>query len=71
MNGTTTTLEIGGMSCGHCVARVQKALAAVPGVTVESVRIGNATIASDGTPATLQAVSAALDDAGYPLTASR
>ncbi len=70
MSLTTKTLEISGMSCGHCVAHVQKALAAVPGVTVEQVAIGRATVAFDGEPATLQAIGAALDDAGYPLTPS-
>ena len=29
---TTISLDIQGMSCNHCVMRVQKALAAVPGV---------------------------------------
>ena len=28
----TTILSIGGMTCDHCAMRVQKALAAVPGV---------------------------------------
>lgn len=28
-----TKLEIKGMTCGHCVSAVEKALAAVPGVT--------------------------------------
>lgn len=28
----SVTLEIGGMSCGHCVAAVKRALSGVPGV---------------------------------------
>ncbi len=71
MSTTTKTLALDGMSCGHCVARVQKALASVPGVTVESVKVGSATIAFDGGDATLDAIGAALDDAGYPIAAGR
>ena len=32
-----TTIQINGMSCGHCVSAVRKALTAVPGVTVGDV----------------------------------
>ncbi len=71
MSTTTKTLALEGMSCGHCVAAVQKALAAVPGVTVEAVKIGSATVAFDGGDATLDAIGAALDDAGYPVVAGR
>ena len=46
-------IAIDGMSCGHCVAAVRGALEALPGVTVQSVEIGAATVAYDdgaGTP---------------------
>ena len=33
------TLHITGMSCGHCLNAVNQALAALPGLAVESVRI--------------------------------
>ena len=36
------TLAIDGMHCGGCVRRVQKALADVPGVTVDKVEVGSA-----------------------------
>lgn len=69
MNTTTqttgTTLNIDGMTCGHCVQAVTKALSAVPGVKVRSVAVGSAVIeAADGW-ITGKAV-AALDEAGYP-----
>lgn len=73
MNTTTNTtgaitLAIDGMSCGHCVQAVNKALAAVPGVTVRSVAVGSAVIeAADGWAAG-KAV-AALDEAGFPAKA--
>ena len=33
------TMKIGGMSCGHCVSSVDKALKKLDGVQVESVAI--------------------------------
>lgn len=64
----TTTLNIDGMSCGHCVQAVTKALSAVPGVTVRSVAVGSAVIeAADGW--TTGKAVAALDEAGYPAKA--
>ena len=65
------SFEVKGMSCGHCVAHVRTALEAVPGIAVNEVTIGRATVACDGQPATLQAIGAALDDAGYPLAPAR
>jgi copper chaperone CopZ len=58
-------LTIQGMSCGHCVRSVRNALASVPGVEVNDVQIGTATVETDGTPASIDAIIAALDDAGY------
>jgi Cu+-exporting ATPase len=64
----TITLSIAGMSCSHCVASVRSALAAVPGVAVEDVRLGSATVRGDATPATTAALLAAVEDAGYEAT---
>lgn len=63
-----TTLSIDGMTCGHCVAAVTKALSAVPGVKVMSVAVGSAVIETVDGWATGKAV-AALDEAGYPAKA--
>ena len=58
------TLAISGMSCGHCVAAVKSALDAVPGVAVQNVTIGSATVALD--PATSPDTAlAAVREAGY------
>lgn len=59
----TLSLSIRGMTCGHCVARVRTALAAVPGVQVEDVRVGSADVVTEGTPAAT--VLAAVTAAGY------
>lgn len=45
----TVQRSIAGMTCGHCAASVRQALADVPGVQVQDVRIG----ATSGTPAQL------------------
>ena len=50
MNTIQTTLSIDGMTCGHCVKSVQKALAAIPGVRTVDVQLANgtATVVHDG-----------------------
>lgn len=63
------TLSIDGMSCGHCVQAVTKALSALPGVRVRSVAIGTAQIEADDGAAASQAVTA-LQATGYPARAT-
>ena len=60
------SLDITGMSCGHCVSRVQKTLAALDGVAVRAVAIGSAELDLDSARQTPAAVLAALNAAGYP-----
>ncbi|MED5613960.1 heavy metal translocating P-type ATPase [Janthinobacterium sp. P210005] len=59
-------LAIEGMSCASCVGRVEKALAAVPGVTQASVNLATevAKVTSD-TPIPLATLQAAVEKAGY------
>ena len=59
------TMKIDGMSCGHCVSAVDKALQQVDGVKVESVRIGAATISYDPSAVSEQRISDAVADEGY------
>jgi len=66
---TETTLAITGMHCGHCVMRVQKALGALPGVTVKQVEIGRATLAYDPAQASPDAIRQAIEDVGYQVAA--
>ena len=59
------TLRIDGMSCGHCVARVEKALSKLDGVSVGRVGIGSAEIDYDPARTTFASIREAIDDAGY------
>jgi copper chaperone len=63
------TLTIDGMHCDHCVDAVRDALDALDGVTVHSVDIGSAEISYDTSLVSEENVAAAVDDAGYELTA--
>jgi len=64
-------IEIEGMSCGHCVASVKKALDEVAGATVESVEVGSASVAYDPAMTSVEAIKSAVRDAGYEVSASR
>lgn len=59
------TLALGGMTCGHCVGSVRRALGAVDGVTVEDVRVGSATFTLDDGIVTVDEIAAAVEEAGY------
>ena len=58
-------MKIEGMSCNHCVMRVKKAIDQLPGVIESSVEIGAAKVVYDDKTVTKEAVSKAVDDAGY------
>jgi copper chaperone CopZ len=62
------TLAITGMTCGHCVAAVKKALAAIPGVEAVEVTLSppRAVVACDPTRATLEMLTKATAEEGYP-----
>lgn len=59
------TLKIDGMSCGHCVARVEKTLAKLDGVAVRKVDLGSAEVMYDPSRTPFERIRQALDDAGY------
>ncbi|AZL07270.1 MAG: heavy-metal-associated domain-containing protein [Brevibacterium aurantiacum] len=66
---TTTTINVNGMTCGHCEAAVKEELGALPGVTDVAVELN----AGGDSPVTITsekdldeaAISAAVDEAGY------
>ena len=55
-------LNISGMSCGHCVKRVDNAVKALAGVTSAEVKVGEAVVEGDFS---VDALKEAIDDAGY------
>jgi copper chaperone len=58
------TFSISGMSCGHCLKAVSRALSGVEGIELKSVRIGQAEVSAADAAAAEQA-KAAIEDAGY------
>jgi len=68
---TTTTYDVLGMTCEHCVASVSTELSGLSGVDsvqVELVAGGASKVAvSSAAPLDREAVAAAIDEAGYAL----
>src|SRR5512142_424253 len=58
-------LEVEGMTCASCVARVEKALKKVPGVEEASVNLATETATIQAAPSVAQAAIAAIRKAGY------
>lgn len=69
--GNAVTLRVEGMTCAHCVARVQKALAAAPGVRAANVDLetGIAEIRADVRTDTA-ALIGVVEAAGYAARAA-
>ena len=61
----TQRIEIGGMSCGHCVLQVRRALESVDGVEVEAVEVGQAVVSMSAGEGRREAVVEAIRAAGY------
>ena len=62
---TPLNLTIDGMSCGHCVMNVQKALRALDGVDVQQVLVGSAALSYDPAKRTVEDILDAIRDQGY------
>ncbi|MDQ0380428.1 heavy-metal-associated domain-containing protein [Amycolatopsis thermophila] len=67
---TQQTYTVTGMTCGHCVASVTEEVGEIPGVTDVAVDLptGTVTVTSEQ-ELTTDAVRAAVEEAGYQLTA--
>lgn len=63
-------MKIDGMTCGHCVSQVTKALTEIDGVNVEQVTVGTATISFDPGAASEASISQAIEDQGYAVAAT-
>ena len=65
-----TVYKVPGMSCGHCVMRVQKALSALDGVDLVEIDLESKDVEVDyEAPADDAAIRAALEEIGYPAEA--
>ena len=64
------TMNIDGMSCGHCVSAVKGALASLEGVQVEQVTVGQATVSYDPAAISAERIAQAVTDEGYPVVAA-
>jgi copper chaperone CopZ len=66
-----TTINVSGMTCGHCVSAVTMELSLLPTVTEVAVDLesGQVTITSDAALQQAQ-LATAIDEAGYELVSS-
>ena len=59
------------MSCGHCSARVENALNAIEGVSAKVDLEAKTAVVTYPDTVTVDALKAAVTDAGYSITGSR
>ncbi len=60
-----TVLKVVGMSCGHCVGAVEKAVAGVGASGKVDLAAGLVTVDYDEATVSLSDIKAAIDDQGY------
>jgi copper chaperone len=66
---TTRTFEVPAISCGHCKQAIEGAVGALDDVERVAVDIEARTVAVEGSAAD-EAVTAAIDEAGYEVAGS-
>jgi copper chaperone len=66
---TTRTYTVEGMTCQHCVNAVSGEVGQLPGVTDVAVDLNHGTVAVTADRLDDEAVRAAVDEAGYRVTA--
>ena len=64
------TMTIDGMSCGHCVMAVRRALQGIDGVEVQEVKVGTATVAFDPGAVSTDRLTQAIAEEGYEVVAA-
>lgn len=65
MSNDILTLNVPGMSCGHCEAAVRAEIGSVPGVTGVDVDLDSKDVTVTGAELDRAAIIAAIDEAGY------
>ena len=70
-SGVTSTLNVAGMTCGHCVSAVTEELAEIPGVSGVDVSLDpngvSTVVVTSDAPLDRAHVAAAIEEAGYTL----
>jgi copper chaperone len=61
----TLTVNVPGMTCGHCESAVKNEVGHVPGVTAVEVDLDSKDVIVTGTGLDRSAIVAAIDEAGY------
>lgn len=64
----TVTLSVPGMTCGHCEAAVKSEVGSVTGVESVSVDLATKDVVVTGNALDVDALVAAVDEAGYEAT---
>jgi copper chaperone len=67
---TQLTMDISGMTCGHCVGSVKRALQGLHGVAIEQVTIGTATVSYDAGATSPAKIAEAIEEEGYRIVAT-
>jgi copper chaperone CopZ len=67
MTSVETTVVIGGMSCGGCVASLTRVLKSVPGIEPLEIEVGKAHLRIDTMTVTPEVLAAAVTRAGFSI----
>jgi copper ion binding protein len=67
---TEKTYTVTGMTCEHCVHAVRSEVGKVPGVTTVDVELDSGRVTVTGEQFTDEQVAAAVDEAGYAISAA-
>jgi len=65
MSMATVTLQVKGMSCGHCVQSVQNALKEIGAAGTVDLASGKVTVEYEEGKVSLEALKEAIEDQGY------
>jgi len=65
---STVTVNVTGMSCGHCATSVREEVGSIPGVTAVAVDVASGKLTIDSEhDVEAEAIKSAVEEAGYQL----
>ena len=62
---TEINLKVEGMTCGHCVIRLKKAIENIQGIGESDVQVGLVRVRFDENNTSREAIEKAISEAGY------